>query len=350
MNSTTQILLSLLATIGLSSCRSLFINGQRTVSLEDAADVMVEAEQSLARGDHEHALAALKGLFHVEGLPTSQRNRAAQLFAAAAEHEIKRLSLSTDGAEDLADFVDDELPSEIAVSAGIASAQAYIARGEAEDAWKVLRRLDERFPIHHERAAAGRLLVEAGLSLSRDDRSWWVFWSARSEGMACLEYLVLNHPAELRCDEAYMRLGEIYSEDNQRLLAIERYSDLVLYHSESPLRAAAQAHIPMLRLELLDSPEYDRGGLLLALAELDDWVIRFPNHPMGDEVLQSRLDCLRRLSASDLGIARFYERIGNSTGRIYHAERARGLAQTAGDADLAASAGELMVKQESVDS
>ena len=350
MNSKTHILLSLLATVGLSACNTLYFNGQRTVSLEDAPEVMADAEQALASGDHERALIALKGLSYVEGLPTSQRNRVAKLFAVAAEHEIKRLSLSTDGAEDLADFVDDELPSGIAVSAGIASARAYIARGEAEDGWKVLRRIDERFPLHHERAAAGRLLVEAGLALSNDDRSWWFFWSARNEGMACLEYLVLNHPSQPRCDEAYARLGELYSEDNQRLLAIERYSDLVLYHSESSLRPIAQARIPMLRLELLDSPEYDRGGLILALTELEDWVVRFPNHPMRDEVLESRLDCLRRLSASDLGIARFYERIGNAAGRIYHAERAHDLAQTAGDTSLAASASELMAEQKPVDS
>ena len=106
----------------------------------------------------------------------------------------------------------------------------------------------------------------------------------------------------------------------------------------------------MLRLELLDSPEYDRNGLLLALSELDDWVVRFAGHPMLNEVLESRLDCLRRLSASDLGIARFYERIGNQEGRIYHAERARELALSAGDEPLADAANLLMAERESADS
>ena len=350
MNRTTHLLLSLLLMSVGSSCSSLNFIGRRSTSLEDAAAVLSAAEQAITRGDHKRALRDLEGLFYLEGLPTSQRTRAAQLFAAAAEEEIKRLAQSTDGAEELADFVNEELPREVAVSAGIASARAYIERGEADEGWKILRRLDERFPLHHERAAAGRLLVECGLALSRDDRSWWIFWSARDEGMACLEYLVLNHPAEPRCDEAYTRLGELYSEDNLRLLAIERYSDLVLYHPLSRLRAGAQARIPMLRLELLDSPEYDRNGLILALTELDDWVIRFPNHPMSDEVLESRLDCLRRLSASDLGIARFYEKIGNTEGRLYHAERARELAQSAGDASLSDAASVLLTEQEPVDS
>ncbi len=350
MTRTTQLLLSLLVIFGGSACNTLNFIGRKTTSLEDAAAVLSAAEEAIARGDHERALREIEGLFYLEGLPTSQRTRATHLFATAAEEEIKRLSQTTDGAEELAEFVNDELPREVAVSAGIASARAYIARGEADEGWKVLKRLDERFPLHHERAAAGRLLVESGLALSHDDRNWWIFWSARDEGMACLEYLVLNHPAEPRCDEAYTRLGEIYSEDNQRLLAIERYSDLVLYHPESRLRAAAQAQIPMLRLELLDSPEYDRNGLLLALDELNDWVVRFPDHPILDDVLQSRLDCLRRLSASDLGIARFYERIGNPEGRIYHAERARELAQSAGDGPLADAADLLIAEQAPADS
>ena len=286
----------------------------------------------------------------MEGLPTSQRSRITKLFAAAAEKQIEVISASPDAAEELADFVNEELPREIAGSAGIASARSFSALGKAEDAWKILRRLDERFPLHHERATAGRLLMEAGLSLSYDERNWWIFWSARTEGRACLEYIVLNHPSQPRCDEAYKRLGEMYAEDNQRALAIERYEDLVLYHPESEFRADAQARIPMIRLELLDSPEYDRNGLLRALAELEDWVARFPTHSMGEVVLQSRLDCLRRLSASDLDIARFYEKIGNSEGKLYHAERAHELAQTAGDANLSASANEILTAMEPSDS
>ncbi|MDE0891442.1 MAG: hypothetical protein OSB14_04595, partial [Planctomycetota bacterium] len=199
-----------------------------------------------------------------------------------------------------------------------------------------------RFPLHHERALAGRLLLEAGLSLSNDERSWWVFWPARAEGLACLEYLVLTHPTLPSCDEAYLRLGELYGEDRLNLLAIERYSDLVLYHPASPLRTLAQARIPMLRLELLDSPEYDRKGLLLALGELEDWMIRFPEHSLMTDVLEGRVECLRRLSSSDLGIARFYERVENNEGMIYHAERALGLAMNANDADLIAAARALM--------
>ncbi|MCH2105852.1 MAG: hypothetical protein MK291_04345 [Planctomycetes bacterium] len=350
MNRTTQLLFSLLLVTACSACVSFNPLNQRTLDLEDAPGALAAAEEAVARGDNEGALDALDGLLSVEGLPTSQRTRASRIFASAAAREIERLSQTPDGADELAGFVADDLPRPVAVAAGIASARAYIARGETEEAWRVLKLLDERFPLHHERAAAGRLLVESGLSLSNDERSSWIFWNARDEGIRCLEYLVLNHPAEPRCDEAYARLGELYSEDNQRLLAIERYSDLVLYHPNSSLRAEAQARIPMLRLGILDSPEYDRNGLLLALSELDDWVVRFQGHPMQDEVLESRLDCLRRLSASDLGVARFYERIGNAEGRIFHAERARELALSAGDGPLAEEASLLLTARAPADS
>lgn len=331
----------LLAAAPLCGCESLSFGG-RSIPTSEVAAVLNQAEGDLRVGAYGRALDKLERLLGVEGLPTSQRTQITRLFAAAAEQEIAALAARPGAADDLAAFVNNELPREVAVSAGIAAARSYIAQGDTEEAWKILRRLDERFPLHHERATAGRLLVDAGLALSHDDRSWWIFWSAREESLACLEYVVLIHPAQPRCDEAYLRLGELYAEEDQRSLAIDRYSDLVLYHSNSILRAAAQARIPMLRLELLDSPEYDRSGLLTALSELDDWIVRFPTHSMSDAVLASRLDCLRRLSASDIGIARYYERIGNSDGMAHHAARAYDIAITAGDAHLAASATALL--------
>jgi len=338
MTRTTASILGLLVAASLASCSSLGIGGAREVSLAEADSVLTSARQSLQDGDHQAALRDLKALLEVEGLSTAQRSTVLQLFGVASERHIEAVATNPDSAEELADLLEDELPREIAVAAGIASAQAFIRQDQATKAWQTLRRLDERYPLHHERATAGRLLVDIGLALSHDDRGWWFFWSARGEGRTCLEYVVLTHPSLPRCDEAYLRLGEIYGEDENRLLAIERYSDLVLYHPSSPLRALAQARIPMLRLELLDSPEYDRNGLLLALAELEDWLIRFPTNTLKESVLASRIDCLRRLSSSDLGIARFYERVENEEGMIYHAERALEEAQTAGDAALAAAA------------
>mgnify|MGYP002629090968 CR=1 FL=1 len=350
MKFNTSSILCIFAAASLASCSSLSFGEARKLSLNEASSVLTSAQLSLDSGDHERAFWELKSLLDLEGLPTSQRSAVLQLFGVAAERQLIDLSADPDGAEQLADLVNEELPREISVAAGIASARLYIENDDAKEAWLTLRRLDERFPLHHERPLAGRLLLQAGLLLSYDERSWWIFWSARGEGTACLEYLVLTHPALPSCDEAYLRLGEIYGEDRLRLLAIERYSDLVLYHPTSPLRSLAQARIPMLRLELLDSPEFDRNGLLLALAELEDWMTRFTGHPLQEDVLAARLDCLRRLSSSDLGIARFYARVENNEGKRYHAERALELAQNANDQTLAAQARALMPASKTQDS
>lgn len=350
MKITTSPLLFILAVASLASCSSLGFGKARKLSIAEADSVLTSAQLSLEVGDHERAFWDLKALLDVEGLSTPQKSAVLQLFAVAAERQLDDLSMSPDRAEELADLVEDELPREISVAAGIASARLYLEHDQAKEAWLTLRRLDERYPLHHERSLAGRLLLKAGLMLSYDERNWWVFWNARSEGLACLEYLVLTHPALPSCDEAYLRLGELYGEDRLWLLAIERYSDLVLYHPTSPLRSLAQARIPLLRLDLLDSPEYDRNGLLLALAELEDWVVRFPENPLQKEILARRVDCLRRLSTSDLDIARFYERVENNEGMIFHAERALELAQSANDQTLVSAAQALIPAPEVQDS
>lgn len=346
----TKLLLCLLSIAPLASCSSLNFGRSNKISITDADAVLKSAQLSLEMGDDERAFWDLKGLLDLEGLSTPQRSAVLQLFGVAAERQLKALSKSPDGAEDLANLVEEELPREISVAAGIASARIYLDSDQAKEAWLTLRRLDERFPLHHERSTAGSLLLKAGLMLSYDERNWWIFWNARSEGLACLEYLVLTHPALPNCDEAYLRLGELYGEDRQRLLAIQRYSELILYHPTSPLRPLAQARIPLLRLALLDSPEYDRKGLLMALAELEDWLGRFPDHSLKEEVLAGRIESLRRLSLSDLGIARFYQRVENTEGKLFHAERALELAQIAKDQDLASEARALMPAPETQDS
>ncbi len=350
MKITTIPLLCILAVASLASCSSLNFGKSRKISITEADSVLTSAQLSLEVGDHERAFWDLKSLLEVEGLSTPQRSAVLQLFRVAAERQLDALSMDPDSAKELANLVKEELPREVSVAAGIAAARLYLDHDQAKEAWLALRSLDERYPLHHERALAGRLLLEAGLMLSNDERNWWIFWSARSEGLACLEYLVLTHPALPNCDEAYLRLGDLYGEDRLWLLAIERYSDLVLYHPTSSLRSRAQARIPLLRLALLDSPEYDRNGLLLALAELEDWIIRFPEDSLQKEVRAGRVDCLRRLSTSDLNIARFYERVENNEGKIFHAERALELAQNAKDQILISAARALIPAPEVQDS
>ena len=90
---TSPLLTSLFAAATLCACQSLNLPG-RSISLEEAAGVLSEAEQALASGDSAKALERSRALLHVEGLPTSQRSRITQIFAAAAAQEIQVISAS----------------------------------------------------------------------------------------------------------------------------------------------------------------------------------------------------------------------------------------------------------------
>ena len=118
----------------------------------------------------------------------------------------------------------------------------------------LIKRLDREYPFHHERVAAGQLLVQLGLDLSYDPSGFWIFWSAREDGISALEYLTLNYPSEPRGDEAFARLAEMYEEDEKWASAIENHEDLILQYPTSNFVAASQARIPHLRLSSLQSP------------------------------------------------------------------------------------------------
>jgi outer membrane protein assembly factor BamD (BamD/ComL family) len=146
-----------------------------------------------------------------------------------------------------------------------------------------------------------------------------------------LEYAILEHPWARRGDEAHKVLAEVYERHNDLNLAISTLDKLVLDHPNSELRPAAQAHVPELRLRLLRSPEFDRGTLLKAEAELKRWLNSWPSHELAPHVGVALGDCLRRLCDSDLSIAGYYRTVGNPFGARFHAERAIEEARDAGD-------------------
>src|SRR6185295_11924216 len=130
--------------------------------------------------------------------------------------------------------------------------------GEPMDAYRLLKKIDTKFPLHHERVAAGDLLFEIGESLSKDTSSILGFFRKADDAQEVLEYLVLYYPWTTSCDRAYDILARMYEEEREWDLAIERHEKLVLNHPNSTLRPGSQAHIPHLRLRSLHSPEYDR--------------------------------------------------------------------------------------------
>ena len=314
----------------------------RRLTAEQVPSAITGAEQALERGRADVALEWMFVAGEVQGLPPAQRNQVQALLEQSADVRIEQLSGADADPEDLADLLGVGLPRQIAVSAGIRAARMWNERGEFKRSVELIRRMDELFPTHHERATAGALLVEAGMALSRDDSGFWFFFSAREQGMAALEYLVLHYPHEPGGAQAYWRLTEMYEEDDLWTTAIDRHQELVWAFPRSELVPASLARIPSLRLAALSSPEYDRGALVLARSEFEAWLGDYAGHASETEVRAGLTDCLRRLAASDIGIARFYRRVDNAFGARFHAERAVLEAEQAGDEALGVRAREFL--------
>jgi outer membrane protein assembly factor BamD (BamD/ComL family) len=305
---------------------------------EEVPAAIARAREDLAAGRTESALDWMRAATAAKNLPTAQREEVQRVLEQAAGQRIAELSAPGQDPEELADLVDLGLPRQLSVQAGLAAARAQVANGEEMDAFRLLRTLDRKFPLHHERQAAGDLIVEIGLVIAQKHESFLIFYSSDSQAEEVLEYAILQHPWARRGDEAHKALADLYELHDDLDLAIDRLGKLLLDHPDSQLAPAAQAHIPELRLKLLSSPEYDRGTLLKAEDELKRWLRRYPTHELAPRVGVRLGDCLRRLCDSDLSIADYYLTIGNPFGARFHAQRAVTEAHDAGDTSRAQTA------------
>lgn len=213
------------------------------------------------------------------------------------------------------------------------AAELYVAQDEGLDAWKVLKKLDTKFPLHFARQRAADLMCDIGLVAIQDGPGFLGFFTTRDEGQEILEYVILNAPWAKRCDEAYRALSELYEKERNWDLAIDRTQKLVLNQPGSPLRVYAQAQVPHLRLVSIKSPEYDRTAITTARQELEQWLSMYPGHEIEGAVRVDLGDCLRRLSDNDMIVSRFYHRVDSPFGARRHAERAVAEAKDAGDAE-----------------
>jgi hypothetical protein len=302
------------------------------------------AQADLARGDAKGALEWMRAATAVSDLPTETRNQVQALLEKAADLRIQQLTAPGSNPDELVDMLDLDLPRQLAVTAGVHAAELEFAAGEPKDAFYLIKKVDTKFPLHHERVAAGDLLVEIGMYLSEHpSHILWVF-ETNDDAEEVLEYVILNDPWSARCDEANATLARLYEEDREWKFAIDRNEKLILNYPQSRFRPYCQARIPHLRLLALKSPEYDRSELLRARRELEDWLGRYTGHPLEAAVKDDRGDCLRRLAENDLVIAKFYRTIDNAAGQRLHAERAAEEAKLAGDEDREKEAKSLLAE------
>jgi hypothetical protein len=321
----------------LASCASLPFGGSR-YELDSPAEVpaaIEAARRDLETGKTEKGLERIRAAREVRGTTPEVRDEIELLLESLVTRRTEELSRPGSDPSELADLAELDLPQQLAVSAAVASARLYLDQGRPYKAYRVLEKLETRFPRHHGRAQAGEILAEAGLKLARSDGGWWL-WSDRDDGLEVLEFLVLTYPSERRCDAAFAELARMYEQDRQYRLAIDRHEELLLSHSDSPLVPASRARVPHVRLAAIESPEYDRKELLRARSEIEAWLSVYDDQDLGleHEVRVDYADCLHRLVESDLRIARFYRRISQPYGARFHAARALAVAREANNADL----------------
>ncbi len=311
------------------------------ITVEEVPGAIEKAKTALAEGRSQEALDWMRAASELRYIPPDQRVEVQQLLEISADRMIGELGEEDDDPEVLADILDLDLPRQIAVTGAIRAAGMMNRREDYEEAYELIRKVDRLFPTHHMRVEAGRILVEAGLSLSYDDSGWFLD-DPRDDALAALEYASVHYPTASDGDKVLRRLAEMYEEDQKWHLAIARHEELVQGYPESPLVPYSLARIPHLKLESIESPEYDRNALIDARKELEDWLRDYPGHEMTDQVRYDLDDALVRLCISDLETARFYARIDNLVGAYYHARRALEEALAAGDEERAESARELV--------
>ena len=357
MNASTRSrsgLLALAALLLAPSCKTVgsWVPGgperiPSTLSAEKVPHALERAEYELGAGDSERALDWMRAASQATGLSSEMREQVRLMLDRAAEQRVRDLSAPGSDPEDLGDLVGMDLPRQIAVSAGLEAARRMWAEGEPIDAYHLVKKIDTKYPLHHERQATGIFLGDLGLELSKDHTKFLFFYDRQEDAAEVLEYLILNYPRAPRCDEAYATLARIYEDDREWSYAIDRLEKLVLNHPDSPLRAQSEANIPRLRLASIESPEYDRGALERARTELEAWLRNWPGRNGVSPELEGRVrldlaDSLRRLADSDRGIANFYIRVGNEYGARRHADRALAEARQAEDPGRVQEAEELL--------
>ncbi len=315
---------------------------ERLIELESIDEELNRAEWDIDEGNTLLALERLQRVREIDGLDAEARNRSELLLERASVGRLNQLIQTRASADDLEELFEEDVPKRVRVTAGVVAARRLLEDNEPLEAYSMIRRVDEEFTSHHERAAAGDILAEAGFSLAESTEKHLLFFSVRARAPEVLEYLVLNYPSNRNGEQAYLTLAELYEDDREYELALERYEDLLLYYRDSAYGAYAEARIPELRLRLIVGPEYDRAQIERAELELLNWLERHSDNELTSYVLETLAESRRLKMDSDLSIAAFYRRVDNRFGARLHASRALDLAVLTQDAERIQRANQIL--------
>lgn len=306
---------------------------------EQVPAVLEQARVAVAQQtDLEAALENVRSARSTAGLSPELRQEVQNVLEVTTRSVIA----TTRDTELLEAIMGVDVPRQLAVESGLRAAQLLFEDGERMEAYRLVKRLDAKFPQHHERGSAGTLLMEIGFDLAEDEGTYGLLFKYRNLAGEVLEYLVMNYPSHAGGDQTLWTLATLYQEQNNLDIAIEKQQDLLLWFPTSPMAPAAQARVPHLRLMIHADPDYDRATLVQAYGELQQWLDEHGGHELEPLVRGDLLDSTQRLAASDLILARFYATLGNPDGVQLHARRALAEAREGGLADQIEKADELL--------
>ncbi|MEZ6021658.1 MAG: hypothetical protein R3F17_16680 [Planctomycetota bacterium] len=353
--------LSLLS-LALAACRSTAGPGAGLPDgyrLDQVDRVIQAAAEDMDSGANPGlAFARLQLALETSGAEGDARLALETARAEAGEAWLTELVQTEAGHKEFEPLMNAELPRSLAVRARVGQARALLIEGERVKAYRAIRKMDQEFPFHADRQAAGRVLFDAGMSLALDPRRYGLVFHYKTLAPEVLEYFTTSYfsghwnladgdpligPSRVLPDlqpsefgpEAYRTLGALYWDDGDHELAVQRLQDLIIYYGDSPLVLEARARIPEIRLESVQAVDHDRAPLETALIELDQWLEDFPGRDvaMEERVQQNRLHALQQLADHDRNVARFYARVDNPEGAEYHGRLALDSARLGGSTE-----------------
>ncbi|MBM4062648.1 MAG: outer membrane protein assembly factor BamD [Planctomycetes bacterium] len=239
----------------------------------------------------------------------------------------------------LLDLTDLAFPRRLRDRFDLALCRAHAALGDTWDAFEVAERFADRHPHSDLRGEVGELLWQLGGTMAQSGRGFLFFWSDRRAGRTVLEHLITRHPDSPRLADALRLLGDLAFDDEEYGLAQERFRDLMRKRPDSEWVPYARFRFAMAIVAGLKGPDYDLDRMQHATRELRAFLDGGPENP---EFVRTATEELGRLhgwqAERHLGIAGFYHRVGNESGRRYHLALAAGgvLGTTAAGARAAA--------------
>jgi hypothetical protein len=221
---------------------------------EQAGAALEEARGELDRGDLLHAFFRSRSAARSKGFSPEDKLASQALFDRATEAWIDAHSTTGSDPDLLEELLELDVSTPLAVRAGVNAARLYFEEKERMKAFRLLKRVDRKFPHHQARLAAGGLLAAIGFSFAEDPRRYGLIFHYKDNAPQVLEYLVLEYPTQSECDRAYFVLAKLYQDDKEWDPASARGPV-----SGPRVLATESRAIPHLRLTALQSPEYDRG-------------------------------------------------------------------------------------------